>query len=67
MGHADDFVALADRKECGWLDGFVEDAIFQWLPKKFHNVGHPTAHIQAFQTEYSFMSIDLSPLTRAAG
>lgn len=30
--HKDDFVALADGQECGWLDGVVEDTLNWCLP-----------------------------------
>lgn len=38
MNHKDDFVALADDAECGWLDGVVEDILSGFLPKKMIDV-----------------------------
>lgn len=38
MNHKDDFVALADDAECGWLDGVVEDTLSGFLPKKIIDV-----------------------------
>ena len=38
MHHKDDFVALADDAECGWLDGVVEDTLSGFLPKKVIDV-----------------------------
>ena len=38
MNHKDDFVALADDAECGWLDGVVEDTLSGLLPKKLKDV-----------------------------
>ncbi|KAF6240808.1 hypothetical protein HO173_001481 [Letharia columbiana] len=32
--HKDDFVALSDGQECGWLDGMVEDGLSWCLPVK---------------------------------
>ena len=42
MNHRDDFVALADGKETGWLDGVVEDTLFRLLPKTLHKVKTPS-------------------------
>lgn len=36
--HKDDFVALADGQECGWLDGVVEDSLNWCLPSKLMKV-----------------------------
>lgn len=36
--HKDDFVALADRQECGWLDGVVEDTLNWCLPSRLMKV-----------------------------
>ena len=36
--HKDDFVALADGQECGWLDGAVEDSLDWCLPRKLVRV-----------------------------
>ena len=38
MNHKDDFVALSDDPECGWLDGVVEDTLSGFLPKKLIDV-----------------------------
>ena len=31
--HSDDLVALSNRQESGWLDGFVEDVLLMCLPR----------------------------------
>ena len=36
----DDFVALSDGQECGWLDGIVEDGLSWFLPRKVMKVRH---------------------------
>lgn len=36
--HKDDFVALSDGQECGWLDGMVEDGLSWCLPVKLMKV-----------------------------
>ena len=36
--HKDDFVALADGQEYGWLDGVVEDTLFWCLPSRLMKV-----------------------------
>ena len=36
--HKDDFVALADGQECGWLDGVVEDTMSWCLPGEIMKV-----------------------------
>lgn len=36
--HKDDFVALADGQECGWLDGVVEDTLNWCLPNNLMKV-----------------------------
>ena len=36
--HKDDFVALSDGQESGWLDGIVEDGLAWCLPKKLMKV-----------------------------
>ena len=33
LEHQDDFVALSDGQEVGWLDGFVEDSMMKCIPK----------------------------------
>ena len=38
LEHKDDFVALADGQEGGWLDGFVEDAMAKCIPKRILKV-----------------------------
>ena len=38
LEHQMDFVALADNKECGWLDGFVEDTLKFLLPRTLRTV-----------------------------
>ena len=38
LKHKDDFVALADGQECGWLDGVVEDTLDWFLPNKMMRV-----------------------------
>lgn len=42
MKHKDDFVALSDGQECGWLDGVVEDTLNWCLPGKTTKVRTPT-------------------------
>ncbi|KAK0513549.1 hypothetical protein JMJ35_003913 [Cladonia borealis] len=34
LEHQDDFVALSDGQEVGWLDGFVEDSMTKCIPKR---------------------------------
>lgn len=41
MEHKDDFVAISDGQECGWLDGVVEDTLNICLPSKLMKVHHP--------------------------
>ena len=36
----DDFVALSDGQECGWLDGIVEDGLTWCLPLRVMKVRH---------------------------
>lgn len=38
--HKDDFVALSDGQESGWLDGIVEDGLSWCLPAKLMKVQH---------------------------
>ena len=38
LQHRDDFVALADSKECGWLDGVVEDTLKRLIPSRLQQV-----------------------------
>ena len=38
LEHKDDFVALADGQEGGWLDGFVEDAMTKCIPNRILKV-----------------------------
>lgn len=42
MKHKDDFVALSDGQECGWLDGVVEDTLNWCLPGRLMKVGYVT-------------------------
>ena len=39
LEHKDDFVALSDGQENGWLDGVVEDSLNWCLPKNVMKVG----------------------------
>ena len=39
--HKDDFVALSDGQESGWLDGIVEDGLSWCLPAKLMKVQSP--------------------------
>ncbi|KAL2037595.1 hypothetical protein N7G274_009708 [Stereocaulon virgatum] len=38
MEHKDDVVALSEERECGWLDGVVEDTLTWFLPRRFTEV-----------------------------
>ncbi len=38
LQHEDDFVALSDGQEGGWLDGFVEDVMTKCIPKRIMKV-----------------------------
>lgn len=38
LAHKDDFVALSDGQECGWLDGVVEDTLNWCLPSNLMKV-----------------------------
>ena len=38
LEHKDDFVALSDGQEVGWLDGFVEDTMMKCIPKRLMKV-----------------------------
>lgn len=38
LEHQDDFVALSDGQEVGWLDGFVEDSMAKCIPKRLMKV-----------------------------
>ena len=38
LEHKDDFVALSDGQEVGWLDGFVEDTMSKCIPKRMMKV-----------------------------
>ena len=38
LEHEDDFVALADGQEGGWLDGFVEDVMTKCIPNRILKV-----------------------------
>ena len=38
LAHKDDFVALSDGQECGWLDGVVEDTLNYCLPSNLMKV-----------------------------
>ena len=42
--HSEDFVALADSQEGGWLDGFVEDCL-SYLPHQFAQVSFPSSRL----------------------
>ena len=42
LEHQDDFVALSDGQENGWLDGMVEDTLNFCLPKNIMRVCHHT-------------------------
>lgn len=42
--HKDDFVALLDDQECGWLDGIVEDGLSWCLPLKLMKVRRHFSH-----------------------
>ena len=44
--HKDDFVALSDGQESGWLDGIVEDGLGWCLPKKVMKVDPRLAVLQ---------------------
>lgn len=39
--HKDDFVALSDGQESGWLDGIVEDGLSWCLPARLMKVQPP--------------------------
>ena len=38
LEHKDDFIALTDGQEVGWLDGFVEDTMAKCIPKRIMKV-----------------------------
>lgn len=38
LAHKDDFVALSDSQECGWLDGVIEDTLNYCLPSNLMKV-----------------------------
>ena len=42
LEHKDDFVALSDGQENGWLDGLVEDTLNWCLPDNLMRVRHDT-------------------------
>ena len=43
LEHTDDFVALANGQENGWLDGFVEDTMNWCLPSNLMKVAQATS------------------------
>ena len=51
--HKDDFVALSDGQESGWLDGIVEDGLAWCLPKKLMKVVSRLTFLQLLFTGHT--------------
>ena len=45
LEHKDDFIALSDGQENGWLDGLVEDSLNWCLPSNLMKVRHHSLRI----------------------
>ena len=57
LEHTDDFVALADGQETGWLDGVVEDTMAWCIPSNVMKVCKSASHLQSF-SGFSWRSKD---------